>query len=57
MTNDYELIIIGGPIPIRVGLDPYGYRAGVAQWLEQILHKDEVAGSNPATGINADLQN
>ena len=25
--------------------------AGVAQWLEQVLHKDEVAGSNPATGI------
>ena len=25
-------------------------RAGVAQWLEQGLHKAKVAGSNPAAG-------
>ena len=24
--------------------------AGVAQWLEQILHKDKVTGSSPVTG-------
>ena len=27
--------------------------AGVAQWLEQSLHKAEAAGSIPATGIYA----
>jgi hypothetical protein len=25
--------------------------AGVAQWLEQILHKDKATGSSPVTGI------
>ena len=29
----------------------FEYKAGVAQWLEQNLHKVEVVGSNPTTGI------
>lgn len=29
---------------------PQHIRASVAQWLEQLHHKQEVAGSTPATG-------